>query len=213
MRSESTIRLCFSPEVRLSSGGPAVFLDRDGVINRKIPGGYVTDWRHFEFVPGILPAMASLAELGVPVIVISNQACVGKGLLSRRLLSGMTQRFTRFVREGGGRIDAVYYCPHTAESGCGCRKPRPGMLERAARDFAIDLRASVFVGDSPTDVEAAAAVGCASIVLLGQEDSVDAYPPGCAFVRSAGDLPEAVVNALRSRTRESLPAHTGGCTS
>jgi D-sedoheptulose 7-phosphate isomerase len=144
---------------------PAIFFDRDGVINERIPNGYVTSWEQFRFVDGIVAAVASLAELGLPIIVVSNQACVGKGLLDESGLESITRRFVAALEGGGGRVDAVYYCPHRPDEMCGCRKPKPGLLEQGSRDWRIDLGRSVLVGDSATDLDAAAAVGCRAVLF------------------------------------------------
>ena len=140
-----SIRLFFSrPDTTTIKS--AVFLDRDGVINKKISGGYVTDWRQFHFLPGIVETIANLASLGKPMIVVSNQAAVEKQLLDRSMLEQITRRFVGALRERGARIDAVYYCPHTPEMNCHCRKPKPGLLEEAAQDWSLDLNSSVLVG-------------------------------------------------------------------
>jgi D-glycero-D-manno-heptose 1,7-bisphosphate phosphatase len=144
---------------------PALFLDRDGVINERIPGGYVTNWDAFRFVPGIVEALQALSSLELPIIVVSNQAAVGKGLLSIRGLSEITRRFADVLRRAEARVDAVYYCPHTPSENCDCRKPKPGLLRMAASDWGIDLRRSVLIGDAPTDFAAAAAAGCRSLAF------------------------------------------------
>jgi D-glycero-D-manno-heptose 1,7-bisphosphate phosphatase len=147
---------------------PAIFLDRDGVINQQIVGGYVTSWAEFRFLPGVIETLARLAEFDLPVIVISNQAAVEKGLIDRATLAGITRQFVGRLEEAGARIDAVYYCPHRPETGCECRKPKAGLLLEAAREWRLDLSRSVFVGDSMADMEAARAAGCKGILLVGQ---------------------------------------------
>ena len=144
---------------------PAIFLDRDGVINQRVTNGYVTAWDQFRFIDGIDKAVAVMAGLGLPIIVVSNQACISKGLLSESRLEGITRRFVTVLESAGGRVDAVYYCPHKPDDACGCRKPKPGLLEQASRDWRIDLSQSVLVGDSPSDLEAAAAVDCRAILF------------------------------------------------
>lgn len=138
----------------------AIFLDRDGIINQRIVGGYVTEWGEFHFHRGALSGLAQLASRPAPIIVISNQAGVGKGLMSVSALAEITSRFVSKIQRAGGRIDAVYYCPHTAADECACRKPKPGLLLEAQRDWGIDLAESVFLGDSGTDTEAGRAAGC-----------------------------------------------------
>ncbi len=142
-----------------------IFLDRDGVINEKIEGSYVLAWDTFRYVPGIREALRQLSTLGHPIIIVSNQAGVGKGLMDRDTLIAITLRFVEELLAEGIRIDAAYYCPHTTETRCPCRKPQPGLLTQAAGDWDVDLARSVFIGDSATDVEAAAAAGCHSILF------------------------------------------------
>lgn len=160
--SEGILRFSFSDA---AGGGPAIFLDRDGVINRQITGTYVTQWSEFQLVPDIAGVLAEISTLPFPIIVISNQAGVGKGVLSVTELSSITRQFVRQLADAGGRIDAVYYCPHTPEQACSCRKPKPGLLRRAASDWRLDLTRSVFVGDTVKDLEAASAAGCRAILL------------------------------------------------
>jgi D-glycero-D-manno-heptose 1,7-bisphosphate phosphatase len=146
----------------------AIFLDRDGVINRRIVGGYVTTWSEFHFLAGALDGIARLAAGPSPIIVVSNQAGVGKGLVSVSSLAEITNRFVSTIERAGGRVDAVYYCPHTPADACECRKPKPGLLLEAQRDWGLDLAGSVFLGDSATDAEAGRAAGCE--VVLAADD-------------------------------------------
>lgn len=148
----------------------AVFLDRDGVINKKAPeGDYVTRWEDFEFLPRIAEAITRLNQAGFRVIVITNQRCIAKGLMTSGELETIHQRMVEFLAERGARIDAIYYCPHDVEPSCRCRKPAPGMFFDAARDHGIDLQASWMIGDSDIDIEAGQAAGCKTALLLGKE--------------------------------------------
>ena len=149
----------------------AIFVDRDGVINRRIVGGYVTDWSEFEFLPGAIDAIAKLSALEGPIIVVSNQAGVGKGLVDVARLLDVTNRFVGAIQQRGGRIDAVYYCPHAPDDACACRKPKPGLLLQAASDWTLDLSASMMIGDSETDAEAGRAAGCEVVLVSGGDDS------------------------------------------
>jgi D-sedoheptulose 7-phosphate isomerase len=163
------MRVLFS-ELPKSGVRPAIFLDRDGVINERVAKGYVTSWEQFRFIDGMVEAIASLATLDLPIIVVSNQACIGKGLLNEPALESITRRFVADIQRGGGRVDAVYYCPHRPDEKCGCRKPNPGLLEQAGRDWQIELGRSVMVGDSASDLDAAAAVGCGAILVDPAKD-------------------------------------------
>jgi D-glycero-D-manno-heptose 1,7-bisphosphate phosphatase len=144
--------------------GPAIFLDRDGVINRNRLD-HVKSWAEFEFLPGVLDALRRLAQLEWPVVVISNQAIVGRGLVSRQTMDEISEQMTSVVWSVGGRIDRVFYCPHRPEEHCECRKPRPGLLLNAASEMGLDLTRSFFVGDAESDVRAAQAAGCRPVLV------------------------------------------------
>jgi len=142
-----------------------VLLDRDGVINRRVVGGYVTAWEQFEFLPRVLDALRLLAEHGYAALVISNQASVGKKLLKVSELEAITRRFQLEVALAGGNIKQVYYCVHLPSEHCECRKPQPGLIHRAQLDYTFDPATTYFVGDSPSDLEAATRAGCPGILL------------------------------------------------
>jgi D-glycero-D-manno-heptose 1,7-bisphosphate phosphatase len=139
----------------------AVFLDRDGVINRKLPEGrYVTSWAEFEFLPSAADAISLLNNAAYKVIVVTNQRCIAKGLVRSAEIEAIHRRMCRELASAGATIDAVYYCPHEKVPPCTCRKPSPGMLLSAAHDHEIDLADSWMVGDSTDDVEAGKSAGC-----------------------------------------------------
>lgn len=143
---------------------PAVFLDRDGVVNRD-RSGYVKTWEEFEFLPGVLEAFRLLAPSPYRVVVVSNQSAIARGLVSRETVEEIHARMTGTIRQGGGRIDAVFYCPHRPDEDCPCRKPRPGLLFQAARELDIDLPASWLIGDDRRDLESAVAAGVRPILV------------------------------------------------
>jgi D-glycero-D-manno-heptose 1,7-bisphosphate phosphatase len=142
----------------------AVFLDRDGVINRDRLD-YVKTWQEFDFLPGALEALRLLASRPDPVIVVSNQSCIGRGLVARERVEEIHRLMRAAVEREGGRIDAVYYCPHRPEEDCPCRKPRPGLLLQAAADLSLDLRGSVMIGDDLKDLQSAAAAGVRPVLV------------------------------------------------
>ena len=158
------LRILFS-EPNRSVKCPAIFLDRDGVINHRRPDDYVLDWSQFFFIPGIRVALKQISTLGLPMIVISNQAAVGKGLLNSTGLQEITVKMYEVLFEDGTPLAAAYYCTHRPDENCVCRKPKPGLLQTAADDFNIDLSRSIFIGDSDTDVQAGRAAGCASVLF------------------------------------------------
>ena len=146
----------------------AVFLDRDGVINRKHPeDGYVTCWEDLRFLPGVAESIALLNHANFRVIVVSNQRCVARGLVTPQTLDSIHQRMCDWLAAAGARIDAIYYCPHETQPPCSCRKPAPGMLLTAAREHQVDLAASWMIGDSEIDIEAGRNAGCRTVRLLG----------------------------------------------
>jgi D-glycero-D-manno-heptose 1,7-bisphosphate phosphatase len=146
----------------------AAFLDRDGVINRKAPtpDQYITRWEEIQILPGAVEAVALLNRAGFRVIIVTNQRCVSKGLITVAELESLHVRLCEHLANSGATIDAVYYCPHGLQPPCNCRKPKPGMLLEAARAHKIDLSGSWMIGDSEKDVEAGRSAGCKSAQLL-----------------------------------------------
>jgi len=143
---------------------PALFLDRDGVIN--LDHGYVHRIDDFEFIPGIFSLVRRGRELGYRVIVITNQAGIGRGYYSEVQFFALTEWMKARFQDEGAPLDAVYHCPHHPDHGIGVfrqdspdRKPRPGMLLRAAREWDLDLHRSALVGDRASDIQAAVAAG------------------------------------------------------
>ena len=158
----------------------AVFLDRDGVINRKAAEGqYVTRWEDFHFLPGVAEAISLLDRAGWSVIVISNQRCVAKGLLTIAELETIHRKMLEELARSGAKLDGIYYCPHDKEPPCSCRKPSPGMLLMAAQEHQIDLTSSWMVGDSDSDIEAAKRAGCGAVRIVAdlpaKSESADCF--------------------------------------
>ena len=175
-----------------------VLLDRDGVINRHIAGGYVTSWDEFEFLPRSLQGLRLLAEHGYAALVVSNQACVGKGLLTEEDLSSITKRFVAEVTASGGNIRAVYYCTHRAdEQGCSCRKPQPAFLLKAQAEHDFHFADTFVVGDSVSDIEAALRVGApaASRFFRRQRRTISNASTASRTVRSLYEAAEMIVAA------------------
>jgi D-glycero-D-manno-heptose 1,7-bisphosphate phosphatase len=148
----------------------AVFLDRDGVINqRPLEGEYVTRWEDFHILPGVAAGIALLNHAGFSVVVVTNQRCVAKGLMTEADLQKMHERMADVLARAGAKIDATFYCPHEIEPACDCRKPAPGMLLTAARLHGIDLRTSWMIGDSDNDVEAGLNAGCKTARVIATD--------------------------------------------
>ena len=170
----------------------AVFLDRDGVINRRpAQDEYVTRWEDLHLLPGTGEAISLLNRAGFLVIVVTNQRCVAKGLITTRELESMHERMRAELASQAATIDEVYYCAHEKESGCACRKPAPGMLLSASVDHQIDLIASWMIGDSDIDIAAGRNAGCRTARLL-----IDGERPREEADVSAASLSEAVSEIL-----------------
>ena len=130
---------------------PAVFLDRDGTINRDV--GYLSTPKKLALFRGTSEAISLLSRAGYKVIVVSNQSGVGRGFISKETVKCINLRLEKMLAERGARIDAFYICPHHPDDGCSCRKPRTGLIKKAARDFGLDLSRSYIIGDKLTDIE------------------------------------------------------------
>ena len=143
----------------------AVFVDRDGVINTHCTD-YVKSWQDFFFLPGAFAAFRKLASLPYAVIVVTNQSVVGRGLVVKDVVDDIHRRMVTEIQSRGGRVDDVVYCPHHPDVKCSCRKPNPGMLLQVSSQEKLDLVASYFIGDSPSDVGAAVAAGCTPVLVL-----------------------------------------------
>ena len=146
-----------------------VFLDRDGVINRLRQGDYVKSWSEFEFLPTAIPAIRCLNQAGCRLIVVTNQAGVSKGIVSREMLEAIHQKMVIEIENDGGRIDAIYYCPHRDEDNCRCRKPKPGLLEQAIREHTINPINRFLVGDSLRDFVTGQAVDCKTCLVADSQ--------------------------------------------
>lgn len=150
-----------------------IVLDRDGVINAD-SDEYVKSPDEWHPLPGSLDAIARLSKAGYAIAVATNQAGVGRGIYTRDAVDAIHARMQAEVEAAGGVIDAIYVCPHRPEDGCHCRKPRPGMLEQAARDFGVSLASVPFVGDKLSDAQAAVAAGAKPVFVLTPERAADA---------------------------------------
>lgn len=167
-----------------------VFLDRDGVIN-EYRRPTVLRWGSFAFHPGVLDALARLNRDDVQTFVATNKAWIGLKILSQERHEEIHARMLEEIRDAGGRIDAIYTCPHTPIGGCSCRKPEPGMLERAARQHEVDRDHAWMVGDNVTDHQAGKAFGARTILLRTTHGKAIE-----AKVERAGETPDFVCDGL-----------------
>ena len=189
---------------------PACFLDRDGVIVEDV--GYLSDPDDLQLIDGAANAIRRLNKAEVPVVVVTNQAGVARGLFVKSLIAVVHERLEQMLSGFDARIDAIYYCPHHPTAGqgeygieCECRKPKPGMLQRAAADHGLDLPRSFLVGDKVSDLGAGQNAGCETILVrTGYGSEVDdaalakdGYRP--SFM--ARDISEAVDFCLPALTR------------
>ncbi len=142
-----------------------VILDRDGVINFD-SDHFIKSPAEWKPIPGSLEAIARLTQAGYRVVVASNQSGIDRGLFDMDTLNSIHDKMHRAVKAVGGRIDAIFYCPHSADSNCNCRKPKPGMFDRIAGCFNIDLTHAYAVGDSLRDLQAAATAGAKPVLVL-----------------------------------------------
>ena len=142
-----------------------IFLDRDGVINEN-RADYVKSWGEFSFLPGSREAIAQLTRAGHRIVVCTNQAGVGRGIILMETVHEIHYRMMAAIHEVGGEVEGVYFCPHDKDEGCGCRKPRPGMLLRARDELGLDMHDAVFIGDCITDIRAGLAAGVRAILVL-----------------------------------------------
>ena len=145
-----------------------VFLDRDGVINRD-SRDYIKNRDEFLFLPGSCDAIALLTRSGCNVIVITNQSAIGRNMTTLDELGRIFEKMVSGVREAGGSIADIFFCPHLPQDRCSCRKPLPGLILQAAQKHGIDLKASCMVGDSARDIECGKRAGCGLSILV-QED-------------------------------------------
>ncbi|MGE3920120.1 MAG: D-glycero-beta-D-manno-heptose 1,7-bisphosphate 7-phosphatase [Gammaproteobacteria bacterium] len=173
-----------------------IILDRDGVINHESKE-YIKTPEEWIPLPGSLEALAQLTKMQYNIAIATNQSGLGRGLFSQQMLNLIHQKLLTTVQEQGGNISAIFYCPHTPEDQCDCRKPKPGLLYQIADHFSISLTDVLFIGDSKRDIEAAQAAGCKPILVktgFGEEtllDNPDILPKNQVF----SDL-RAVVDSL-----------------
>jgi D-glycero-D-manno-heptose 1,7-bisphosphate phosphatase len=157
-----------------------VVLDRDGTINHD-SDQYIKSPAEWKPIKGSLEAIARLTQAGFRVVVATNQSGIGRGLFDMATLNAIHDAMHRAVHQAGGRIDAIFFCPHRDEDHCECRKPKPGMLLEIARRLNVDLEGVPVVGDSLRDLQAAAAAGAKPVLVLTGKGRK---------TREAGSLPQ-----------------------
>jgi len=151
-----------------------VFLDRDGVINKKPPKAeYVKSWSEFEFLPGAIEALQLLTQNGYQTFILTNQAGIARGAMSEIDLNDIHEHMKQELYKHQAKIDGIYYCPHGWDEECECRKPKPGMFFQAAREHNLDLSKTIFIGDDERDLQAGNAAGCKTILVDSEKNLLD----------------------------------------
>ena len=151
----------------------AAFLDRDGTISRDVP--YCSSPEDFELLAGVGEGIRILNEAGLKVIVVTNQSGIARGYFTEEMLEKIHRKMKNDSAKYGAHIDAIYYCPHHPEEGCDCRKPKPTLILRAAKEHNIDLAESFCIGDKLQDIEAGYAAGCKTVLIMPVGD--ETTPP------------------------------------
>jgi D-glycero-D-manno-heptose 1,7-bisphosphate phosphatase len=178
----------------------AVILDRDGVLNRKPPRAqYVRRWEEFQWLPGTIEALRLLKQARYKLIVVTNQPGIARGLMTEDDLEDIHTGMRTELSAAGAPLDAIYYCPHGWDEGCFCRKPQPGMLFQAQRDFHLDLTRTLFIGDDGRDVQAGQTAGCPTALVsekvplldvvnrhLATEGNSVSFPPTFGYPSPSG---------------------------
>lgn len=174
-----------------------VFLDRDGVLNRKMPeGGYLTESTHFEWLPGAEEAIARMNHARLTVIVVTSQRGIALGLLGHQELQRIHAKMLDDLATHGAHLDAIYYCPHDRGE-CECRKPATGLFEQALHQFpGANSQNSVVIGDSLSDIVAGKRLGMKTVFILGEPDR---QKPGWAKAAQAADkVATSLLDAVES---------------
>ena len=141
-----------------------VFLDRDGVINKE-RSDYIKSISELEIFPDVAKNIELLKNAGFLVVVITNQSAVNRGIITHEMINQIHNSIQDHLKKYGTFLDGFYYCPHTPNENCNCRKPKPGLLQQAILELNIDLNSSWMIGDSDSDIEAADSVGCKAIKI------------------------------------------------
>jgi D-glycero-D-manno-heptose 1,7-bisphosphate phosphatase len=177
---------------RMPSLRPGLLLDRDGVINEETH--CLHDPQDLIVIPGVVETIAAINRQGIPIAVVTNQAAIGCGQYDTHAYESVNRAIEEILHQGSAYINAWYFCPHSHDAGCLCRKPSPGMLLAASRDLCLDLTRSLLVGDKISDLEAARAVGASTVLVrtgYGREAEAE-------LVANGNFLPDHVCDSLHA---------------
>lgn len=195
-----------------------IIYDRDGTLNED-RDDYVTSAEEWQPIPGALEAVARLTQAGWHAVVATNQSGLGRGLFDMAALNAMHLKLNQQLALAGGRLDAIFFCPHVPSDECDCRKPLPGLMQQIGERYAIDLKNVPAVGDSLRDMQAAQAAGCeAHLVLTGKAGAMDeaeraallAQVPGTVVHKDLSAFADAILRKDRQarglpESRDSVP--------
>ncbi|MFX1239739.1 MAG: D-glycero-beta-D-manno-heptose 1,7-bisphosphate 7-phosphatase [Promethearchaeota archaeon] len=150
----------------MTSQNKAIFLDRDGVINKEVK--YLSDPKDFKFIKGSIKALKILKLKGFLLIIITNQAGIARGFFTKETLSAIHEKMENILKKNNVQLDDIYYCPHHPKftGSCDCRKPNPGMILKAQSKYKIDLSESYMVGDTINDIQTGKAANCRTVLVL-----------------------------------------------
>ncbi|MEG4197286.1 HAD family hydrolase [Microcoleus sp. Pol12A5] len=175
----------------------AVFLDKDGTLVVDVPCN--VDPKKIVLVSNAVAALRLLSELGYKLLVITNQSGIARGYFSEQELILYLHELDTLFRESNIILDGFYYCPHDKSADCDCRKPKPGMVQKAARELGIDLAASWFIGNTLNDAEAGYRAGCRTILIDGGNETLEEFNrDSSSLLQSAERLPHYIVPDLYS---------------
>lgn len=188
-----------------------VIFDRDGTLNED-RDDYVTSAEEWQPIPGALEAVARLTQAGWHAVVATNQSGLGRGLFDMAALNAMHLKLNQALAQAGGRLDAIFFCPHVPSDECDCRKPLPGLMHQIAERYAIDLKGVPAVGDSLRDMQAAQAAGCeAHLVLTGKAGAMNEAERAALLAQVPGTIVHKDLDAFaesllrRDRQARGLP--------
>jgi D-glycero-D-manno-heptose 1,7-bisphosphate phosphatase len=181
-----------------SKARKAVFLDRDGVINRNL-NKYVLSIESVQIIPRSLQAIANLVKSEYAVVIVTNQSAIGRGLITEEIAQNINSFILEKIQSANGIIDGIYLCPHHPKTHCVCRKPNPGMLIQAAAELNLDLENSWLVGDAITDIQASIAANVKPVMVgtgRGTEQAANLNSDKLVHVPFVKDLYEAIEDIL-----------------
>lgn len=174
-----------------------MFLDRDGTII--VDSHYLSDPERVELLPGAADSIARLNSTGMPVLLVTNQSGIGRGMFNVADFERVQERLSDILQANGAHLDDVYVCPHAPDDDCQCRKPAPALFQRAAREHGVDLASSFFVGDRIRDIRPGVEVGGTGFLIRGnREDDSVGTPAGVIEVGTLGEAVDVILTRIGS---------------